>query len=122
MDNKCSGLKHALKAVSATRDGLVECFRREAAFRQNCFFGVINLVLALTVPRTWTETGVLIAVYFVIPMVELLNSAVEETVDMVTQRWDMRAKRAKDYGSAAVFLAIVIVCSAWAVVLCRRFV
>lgn len=121
MDNKSSGLKHALKAMSATVDGLVECFRREAAFRQDCLFGILNLVLALTIPKTWTETGVLLAVYFVLPMVELLNSAIEETVDMVTQKWDARAKRAKDYGSAAVFLAIVLICSSWTVVLCRRF-
>ena len=54
-------------------------------------------------------------------MVELLNSAVEETVDMVTKDWDERAKRAKDYGSAAVFIAIALVCASWAVVLFRRF-
>ena len=108
MGNKDKGLSHARKAMSATLDGLSECFRREAAFRHECLVGILNLVLALTIPRTW-------------PMVELLNSAVEETVDMVTKDWDERAKRAKDYGSAAVFIAIALVCASWAVVLFRRF-
>ena len=49
------------------------------------------------------------------------SSKIEETVDLVTDKWDGRAKRAKDYGSAAVFLAIVLVCTTWAVVLFRRF-
>lgn len=121
MKNESRGLKHALKAMSATFDGLVECFRRESAFRQDCLLGILNLVLAVTIPKTWTETGVLLAVYFILPLVELLNSAIEETVDLVTEKWDERAKRAKDYGSAAVFLAIVLICTTWAVVLFRRF-
>lgn len=121
MGNKDKGLSHARKAMSATLDGLSECFRREAAFRHECLVGILNLVLALTIPRTWTETGVILVVYLTLPMVELLNSAVEETVDMVTKDWDERAKRAKDYGSAAVFIAIALVCASWAVVLFRRF-
>lgn len=121
MKNESRGLKHALKAMSATFDGLVGCFRRESAFRQDCLLGILNLVLAVTIPKTWTETGVLLAVYFILPLVELLNSAIEETVDLVTEKWDERAKRAKDYGSAAVFLAIVLICAAWTIVLFRRF-
>lgn len=121
MKNDDQGLKHDLKAMSATFDGLAGCFRRESAFRQHCFFGILNLVLAVTIPKTWTETGVLLAVYLILPLVELFNSAIEETVDLVTDKWDERAKRAKDYGSAAVFLAIVLVCTTWAVVLFRRF-
>ena len=115
------GFRHAVRAMCATLDGLVACFRRESAFRQECFFGVVNAVLAFIVPRTWAESAGLVAVYFLLPITELLNSAIEETVDLVTEEWNEKAKRAKDYASAAIFLSIVLICAAWAAVLCRRF-
>ena len=121
MNEGNKGLKHSIRAMSATFDGLRTCFKREASFRQECSFGVVNLVLAVVVPKTWIETIVLVAAYLVLPMVELVNSAIEEAVDLAVMTWDERAKRAKDYGSAAVFLAIVLICVSWAVVLYRRF-
>ena len=121
MRGEDKGFRHAARAMGATLDGLAACFRREAAFRQECFFGVVNAVLAVVVPRTWAESAVLIAVYFLLPITELLNSAIEETVDLVTEEWNEKAKRAKDYASAAIFLSIVLICAAWAAVLLRRF-
>lgn len=118
---EAKGMKHMARAMAATLDGLAACFRRETAFRQEVVCGVVNFAAAILLAGTLAETFVLVIVYMLLPLVELLNSAIEEIVDMVSPQFNECAKRAKDYASAATFLAVIVVLGTWGCVLCRRF-
>ena len=121
MRNSSHGIVHAWKALGYSLNGLMACLKHESAFRQEVFFGFINLIAAILVAKTWTETCILIILYLILPLVELVNSAIEEIVNLVSPEWNEKAKRAKDYGSAACFLAIITIIAAWCVVIVRRF-
>ena len=121
MSCEAKGMKHMARAMAATLDGLAACFRRETAFRQEVVCGVVNFAAAILLAGTLTETFVLVIVYMLLPLVELLNSAIEEIVDMFSPNFSEYAKRAKDYAAAATFLAVVIVIGTWSCVLYRRF-
>ncbi len=121
MSCEAKGLKHAASAMAATLDGIAACFRREMAFRQEIVFGIVNFIAAIILAKTLTETFILVIVYMLLPLVELLNSAIEEIVDMFSPNFSEYAKRAKDYAAAATFLAVVIVIGTWSCVLYRRF-
>jgi diacylglycerol kinase (ATP) len=119
--NNSKGLRHAQKALCDSLNGLAQCFRNEAAFRQECFLGVANMIAAVVLPISWVESVVLILIYLMLPIVELLNTAVEEIVDLVSPQWNEHAKKAKDYASAAVFMVVVLIVAVWCVVLFRAF-
>ena len=122
MINSSHGIVHAWKAFCCSLSGLMACLKCESAFRQEAFFCFVNLIAAIIVAKTWMETCILIILYLILPLVELVNSAIEEIVNLVSPEWNEKAKRAKDYGSAACFLAITMIVAAWCVVIVRRFV
>ena len=79
------------------------------------------MIAAVVLPISWVESVVLILIYLMLPIVELLNTAVEEIVDLVSPQWNEHAKKAKDYASAAVFMVVVLIVAVWCVVLFRAF-
>jgi len=111
------GLTRVIKATIYSWHGLRSCFRHEAAFRQELSLLVVLAPLALWLGETGAERAVLVASLIVVPIVELLNSAVEATVDRMGEDFHSLAARAKDMGSAAVFLSLVNVATVWALVL-----
>lgn len=117
-----TGLDRIRHAAGYSVDGLVSAYRGESAFRQETWLAVILIPLAFWLGQTWIETALLAGSVVLVMVVELLNSAVEATVDRISFELHELAKRAKDFGSAAVFLSLAMTGALWAAALWHRFV
>lgn len=112
-----TGLKRLWNALHYSLAGLQAAYRCEDAFRQEV------LLCSLLIPLTWflpvrpMEQALMIGSLFLVLIVELLNSAVEATVDRVSLDDHHLAKRAKDIGSASVLIALLNVVIIWACIL-----
>jgi diacylglycerol kinase (ATP) len=93
----------------------------ETAFRQEVLCAVVMLPAAFWVGRTWVETALLAAVVILVMVVELLNTGIEAAIDRVGPEWHSFSKNAKDVGSAAVLLSILLCCGVWFAALWHRF-
>ncbi len=112
-----TGLRRIWNALFYSFDGLKAAYRHEDAFRQEVWLAVILIPLALFLPASGTGKSLMIASVVVVLIVELLNSAVEATVDRVSLEHHRLAKRAKDIGSAAVLFSLINVVVVWLLVL-----
>jgi diacylglycerol kinase (ATP) len=116
-----SGLSRLRHAALNSICGLRAAWQTESAFRQEVGLAVVLLPLALWLGRTWTERAVLVGSVLLVLVVELLNTAIEYTVDRVSlERHDL-SKTAKDLGSAAVLLTLLLCALVWAAVLLPRW-
>ncbi len=98
-------------------EGLRAAYRHEDAFRQEVLLAIVLIPLALFLPASGLGKALMIASVFLVLIVELLNSAVEATVDRVSLEHHKLAKRAKDIGSAAVMMSLANVVAVWVLVL-----
>jgi diacylglycerol kinase (ATP) len=112
-----TGLRRIWNAFHYSLDGIAAAFRHEDAFRQEALLALVLIPLALFLPLGGAGKALLIGSVFVVLIVELLNSAVEATVDRISLENHRLAKRAKDIGSAAVLLSLVNLAIIWALVL-----
>ena len=110
-------LRRILNALVYSVDGFRAAFRHEDAFRQEVILAVVLVPLALLLPASGVGKALMIASVLLVLLVELLNSAVEATVDRISLENHQLAKRAKDIGSAAVFVSLVNVVAVWGLVL-----
>lgn len=94
----------------------------ETAFRQEALLAMVLVPLAFWLGRTWLEVAALAGSVLLVMIVELLNTAVESTIDRIGPEWHDLSKRAKDTGSAAVLLALLLAGGIWAAALWHRFV
>jgi diacylglycerol kinase (ATP) len=117
---KPRGLKRVLLACGATARGLAGVFRSEAAFRQELALAVAVIPLGLWLGRSGIERALLIAPMLLILIVEILNSAIEATVDRIGLERNVLSGLAKDMGSAAVFVSFVLLGAVWLLVLLGR--
>ena len=92
----------------------------EAAFRQEAMAAIVLLPLAMWLGRNWLERAVLAGTVMLVMIVELLNSGVEAAIDRVGLEWHALSKRAKDLGSAAVLLSLVLCAGTWIGALWQR--
>ena len=83
----------------------------ETAFRQEAMAAMVLLPLAMWLGQSWVERAVLAGSVLLVLIVELLNSGIEASIDRVGLQWHPLSKRAKDLGSAAVLLSLLL-CSA----------
>jgi diacylglycerol kinase (ATP) len=118
-DNK--GFRHLVNATRFSMRGLSAAFRHEAAFRQELALVAMLLPAAFFVGSTALETAFLIAVSLLILIVELLNSGLEAIVDRVGLERHPLSGRAKDMGSAAVFIALVSAFLTWTLMIYQNF-
>ncbi len=116
------GLTRLISALRYTWDGLRAAAKHEEAFKQELMVVVPLSIVAWFVPVAAYERALLFAVLQFILIVELINSAIEANTDHISLERHPLAKRAKDMGSAAVFLTIVIAVSTWAAVLWNHYV
>jgi diacylglycerol kinase (ATP) len=116
-----TGIDRLVRATGHSLDGLRAAFIGESAFRQECAAAVVLLPLAFWLGRSWVEVALLAGSVMLLMIVELLNSGIEATVDRVSLELHPLAKRAKDIGSAAVFLTVVTGAAIWAAALWPRF-
>jgi diacylglycerol kinase (ATP) len=115
--DKPRGLTRIIRAAGASWKGLVGAYRSEAAFRQELALSVLVLPLGAWLGRTGVERALLIAPMLLVLIVELLNSAVEATVDRIGLERHVLAGLAKDIGSAAVLLSFLLLGVVWLLVL-----
>lgn len=113
MKSNKTGLARIFAAFYYSADGLRASFEHEAAFRQEILLFIIFLPLLYFLPVTLQFKCLLFAVNTVVLIVELLNSAVESVVDLVSPDYNIYAKRAKDMGSAAVLLSLLLAMLLW---------
>ncbi|OCX15668.1 diacylglycerol kinase [Stutzerimonas xanthomarina] len=112
-----SGLGRILRAAGYSLAGLQAAYRGEAAFRQLLLLNGLLLPLACLVDVTRGERLLLILVPMLALVVELLNSAIEATVDRISLSIHPLSKQAKDMGSAAQFIALTMIALTWALIL-----
>jgi diacylglycerol kinase (ATP) len=112
-----SGLLRIWNAFFYSLAGFKAAYLHEHAFRQECLLAVILLPAALLMPTGGLGKALMVASVLLVLIVELLNSALEAAVDRISLEQHQLAKRAKDIGSAAVFMSLVNVAVVWALVL-----
>jgi diacylglycerol kinase (ATP) len=112
-----TGVRRVWNALFYSFDGLKAAYRHEDAFRQEMWLAVVLVPLALFMPASGVGKALMIASVLLVLVVELLNSAIEATVDRVSLEHHRLAKRAKDIGSAAVLISLVNVVVVWLLVL-----
>ena len=117
---KPRGMTRVLRALGASLRGLTGAFRDEAAFRQELAFAAVVIPLGLWLGRSGIERALLIAPVLLILVVELVNSAIEATVDRIGFERHALAGLAKDIGSAAVLMSFVLLTAVWLLVLLGR--
>jgi len=93
----------------------------ETAFRQEAIASVALIPAAFWLGRSWIETVLLAGTVVLIMIVELLNTGIETAIDRIGPEWHDLSKRAKDMGSAAVLLSLLLCAGTWAMALYQRF-
>lgn len=111
------GITRLVRAFGYSVDGLKSSFAREAAFRQEAMAALVMVPLSFFVTSDGVERALLIAVVLLVMITELLNSAIEAVVDRAGLERHPLAKHAKDAGSAAVLLALILAGIVWLAVL-----
>lgn len=112
-----TGITRLINALRYSLDGLRAAYRHEDAFRQEIWLAAVMIPLALYLPASAIGKALMIGSILLVLIVELLNSAIEATVDRVSLERHRLAKRAKDIGSAAVLIALINVVVTWSLVL-----
>lgn len=108
-----TGLRRVCNALGYSLAGLAAAYRNEDAFRQEVLLAVILVPLAFYLGDGAITRALMIASVLLVIIVELLNSAIEATVDRISLENHTLAKRAKDIGSAAVLLSLVNLVVVW---------
>lgn len=116
-----TGLHRLINAVYYSKEGYFAAYRDEEAFRQIVHTAVIALPLAWWLSEDWRDGILLAGVFFLSVIVELLNSALENTVDRVSLELHPLAKKAKDMGSAAQFTSQCLIVLVWGTYIIHRF-
>jgi diacylglycerol kinase (ATP) len=116
-----TGVDRVIRAAGYSMSGLVAAYRGESAFRQEFWLAAVLVPAAFWVGRTWVEVALLVGSVLLVLIVELLNSGLEAAIDRISFELHDLSKRAKDYASAAVLIALVLCASVWATALWQRF-
>lgn len=115
------GLRRLLNAARYSIDGLRAAWAHEDAFRQEVLLAAVMIPLALWLPLPLLEKILLVGVVVLVLIVELLNTGIEAAIDRDSMEINPLGKRAKDYGSAAVMLSLLLAGGTWAAVLLAHF-
>ncbi|MEZ5565306.1 MAG: diacylglycerol kinase [Gammaproteobacteria bacterium] len=115
------GWRRLRDAINFSMAGLLAAWRGEEAFRQEVLLAIVLGPLAFWLGQTHFERLLLVASWLLVMIVEILNSAIEATVDRISDEHHPLAGKAKDLGSAAVFLSVVLATITWVTVAWERF-
>lgn len=115
-----TGIIRILRAFMYSKQGFVQAWQHEAAFRQELALIAVLIPVAAWLAHSVVEFLVLMLGCLLVLIVELLNSAIETTVDRIGGEFHELSGRAKDMGSAAVFLSFVILVAIWGYVIYDR--
>jgi diacylglycerol kinase (ATP) len=114
-----SGLNRMWHALGYSMAGLRAGWG-ETAFRQEAVAALVLLPLSAWIGRTWVETALLGGSVLIVMIVELLNTGIETAIDRIGPEWHDLSKRAKDMGSAAVLLSLLLCIGIWGGALLQR--
>jgi diacylglycerol kinase (ATP) len=112
-----TGLKRVWNAFFYSLEGFGAAWKHEDAFRQESLLAMVLIPLAFFLTELPLERALMIASVLLVLIVELVNSAIEATVDRISLENHALAKRAKDIGSAAVLISLINVLVIWGLVL-----
>jgi diacylglycerol kinase (ATP) len=115
-----TGIRRLLNATRHSLEGLAAAVQHEAAFRQELLLAAVLVPLGLWLGDDGIERALLVGTVLMLLVVELLNSAIEAVVDRISLENHELAKRAKDYGSAAVMIALATTGLVWLLLLLPR--
>jgi diacylglycerol kinase (ATP) len=116
-----TGLRRIINALLYSLAGLRAAWANEAAFRQECMLMLVLIPCGWWLGQTAVERALLIGSCLLVIIIELLNSAIEATVDRVGLDQHRLSARAKDLGSAAVFVSLAMVVLIWTLIGYERF-
>jgi diacylglycerol kinase (ATP) len=114
------GLNRVWHALGYSIEGLRAGWH-ETAFRQEAIAALVFIPLAFYIGQHWTEVALLAGSVIFVMIVELLNTGIETAIDRIGPEWHDLSKRAKDMGSAAVLLSLLLTIGIWTVALYHRF-
>jgi len=114
------GLTHMVDATRYSMQGIAAAFRNEVAFRQELLLVAVLAAASFWLAGNAIEWVILVAPLFILLIVELLNTALENTIDRVGKETHELAGRAKDMGSAAVLLSLLLIAACWGAVIWSR--
>ena len=115
--NDTGGLTRIIRAFGYSYQGFRACYRHEAAFRQEVLAALVLIPLGLWLGDGGIEKALLVGSWVFVMVVELLNSAIEATVDRFGPEHHKLSGRAKDIASASVFASISLAAITWCLVL-----
>ena len=116
-DSGHTGITRIIKAAGYSWQGLCAAYRNEAAFRQEIWLAAVLLPLGFYLGEGGVEKALLLGSVILLPLVEILNSAIEAVVDRFGGEHHELSGRAKDMGSAAVAIAIILLVVTWVLVI-----
>jgi diacylglycerol kinase (ATP) len=120
-NQNASGWRRVANAFGFSMRGLKACYKLEEAFRQELLVIVPLTPVAIWLGGTPTERALLVGSLLIVPIVELLNSAIEANVDRIGYERHELSGRAKDIASAAVLLSIVFAAVTWVLILIPKW-
>ena len=115
-----TGLRRIINATGYSWLGLKAAYKHESAFRQELWLAIFLIPLGYYLGQDWTDKAALICSVLFVLVVELLNSGIEAVVDRIGDEPHKLSGRAKDMGSAAVLIALIITAVVWAAVLIQN--
>lgn len=115
-----TGLSRVWHAFGYSLSGLKAAWH-EKAFRQEACGSFVLVPLSFYIGQSWLETALLAGTVLLVMIVELLNTGIESAIDRIGPEWHELAKRAKDTGSAAVLLALLLCIAVWAAAIRANF-
>ncbi|NAW64560.1 diacylglycerol kinase [Photobacterium halotolerans] len=116
-----TGLVRIVKAAGYSLQGLKAAWQHEAAIRQEIILLVVLTTISFFLPVNFIEHILLVASLFLVVIVELLNSAIEAVVDRIGSEFHELSGRAKDIGSAAVFISLLLAGGIWLAIILKLF-
>ncbi len=116
-----TGLKRIISATKYSLAGLSFAWKNEAAFRQEIILAMIMIPAAFWLGSNATQTALLIGSCLLVLITELLNTGIEAVVDRIGHEYHDLAGSAKDLGSAAVLLSLLLTLTIWILVILERF-
>jgi len=116
-----TGIARILRATKFSAQGLAAAWKNEAAFRQELLLVLVLVPVTFWLGQTALERAVLIGSLFLVLIVELINSAIEAAIDRHGDEQHELSGRAKDIGSAAVFISLLTVATIWGLIAAERF-
>lgn len=113
LPSELHGLTRVIKATGYSMKGLKAAYQHEIAFRQEVVLLVVLFPLSFFIARNATQWALLMGTVIIVMIVELVNSAIEAAVDRHGDEWHELSGRAKDLGSASVFMALLNLSFVW---------